>query len=1167
MRICYNKIKFALSVYVLALLAFSTFLITTVSATESTTYVCTKDNDNIAKEGATSGTFFPGSDDIAEFTDDEYDDVSVNDTQYVYDDYTSPTAQKYQYHRFKFLISEDISDIVRIDITCIGHGGMSLSWEYRGHSIWIKQGGTYVKKDSGTGNSDEILSTTYTSNFDDIITDGYLECIHRSDYKSQTIGDVSYIYTYFVEVKVTYNPSAPNNPPDTTLDNIPNPAGSSDVQQFTGTATDTDGTISSVVLTLKNNTDGSWWYGNSWTSAEVNPPLSASATDGSFNEASEEWIYNCILAGITWADGKQYTITAIAQDNDFYVDPSPATDTFTYLSPSGNSPPTAQYYSGADQIQYAGKEYSFTTRHKDIDGADEIEYTYAAIGSSKADIQFRCDPNSGSNPIVTVTYGSNYVSGVTATRSSITNGYDITWTYTIDWDWTHDDSSNIDYFACSTDYNGKGDWSSSNQNADYENEIIVKSVSFTLNDPSYSEDGDTLLTDSEWFRGGSQVKATGVISYEGALTTYPPSNACDVRLYANSLDTGKVDTSLDSNGEFDTGFYTTPTTVGVDSDFDFEIQLENIISGASEGTGGAYKSINSARDNEAPSAITNVQCRPDSFTDTGEYDDDSEIFFTWTNANDGSGSGIKTYYAEIADNTPDEDAGNDGQDTDLGPSGLVTYYVWACDNVGNYGPISSDTITIQLTDPSCLIDYSESKTTFSEGEALRILATFITVGIDMNENSIKIEIITQGNGDLVKTSMLKTDNTNWYYDWTIPEGSDEDGYFTVKIYGMDKAGREINPNPATDISKIIDNTGEVQKELIIIAPPSVIEGNFFELYVTSESIPVENVKIIFNENIYYTKSDGSAEIIAPKVDSDTYYTITAEKTDCISDSYQIQVINIIEIKYGYITGAVTDEDNNIIKNALVCIYPNGITSYKICDYTDSNGEYSIKAEENDYLAIASKEGYNSQTKNIQITEDYELIVDFIFEEKSGQQTNIKKSEQELLFDYIVEDTAEDNKAGAKINVEENEILILSEGLETNIEKQEKNSIVLKVNAPDGTSSKIIFVKVTTQTFTDIQEVDDIRVKYDGENIDRKPIDEILNDDETEPSWTVMYSVEDEDDSFYILVFVPSFSEHSINIYTVIPPVFGGIEAIFYNILFIGLLSIFIIGVTIIRIKR
>ena len=46
-------------------------------------------------------------------------------------------------------------------------------------------------------------------------------------------------------------------------------------------------------------------------------------------------------------------------------------------------------------------------------------------------------------------------------------------------------------------------------------------------------------------------------------------------------------------------------------------------------------------------APTNVQCRPDSYTDIGEYDDDSEIFLTWTNANDGSGSGIHTHYAEI----------------------------------------------------------------------------------------------------------------------------------------------------------------------------------------------------------------------------------------------------------------------------------------------------------------------------------------------------------------------------------------------------------------------------------------------------------------------------------------------------------------------------------------
>ena len=103
-------------------------------------------------------------------------------------------------------------------------------------------------------------------------------------------------------------------------------------------------------------------------------------------------------------------------------------------------------------------------------------------------------------------------------------------------------------------------------------------------------------------------------------------------------------------------------------------------------------------DNTDPGTPTNAQCRPDSYTDVGETDDDRGIFFTWTNTNDGTGSGIKTYYAEIQDTTPDEDAGMDEKDFDVSPvTGLITYYVRAVDNVGNYGNTANDTITITGT--------------------------------------------------------------------------------------------------------------------------------------------------------------------------------------------------------------------------------------------------------------------------------------------------------------------------------------------------------------------------------------------------------------------------------------------------------------------------------------
>jgi hypothetical protein len=1086
----------------------------------------------------------------------------------------------------------------------------------------------------------------------------------------------------------TFTYSDPNNPPDTTMDDIPDPADSSDVSTITGSASDTDGTISMVRLLIHNDTDLTGWTPSGWQ--DVTAYLDATPDDGSFNEANEDWTYDCSSAGVTWADGKQYTIVVLSLDDDLDFDPTPVGDTFTYsIPPPVNNAPTAQYYTGADSMQYAGKQYSFTTRHTDPDGASDIGHAYAAIGTSSTDLQFRCDPNAGSNPTVTVTYGSSYLIGgsATAARSSTTNGWDITWTYTVDWDWTHDDLNNIDYYAYTKDNDGlDSGWQQSNQNADYENDIIVKSVSFTLDDSAYSEDENTILTEDEWFRGGVQVKATGVICYEGATSTYPSNDACDVRLFANSISTSCVDTSLGNSGEFDTGFYQTTSSSGTDNDYDFKVQLENIPSGGLEGSGGADKDINSARDNQAPSVITaswsesssylhiksntlyfsdlisgtvtatlsgtstddgvglekatfstesslasspqddltpsawsgdygiamaskdtaspaivtlydkvgntvsvnfeyiedtigpntpsHVLCSPDAFGTGGEYDDDNTIYVNWSGEGD-SGSGVDDYYMEWNDNTPEEEpSGKDQKDTDNneGGDGTWKFYVRGKDNVGNWGSAAYDSITIDITNPSCIIQYDNTETIFKEGESLRIYAVFNEAGSNMDESSIKIEIDTQGNGDLGQTTMIKSDNTHWYYDWTIPTGTDENGPFTVKIYGKDNAGKTLSPNPTTDNSKQIDNSVQIPDKLSITAPSSVTEENSFQIIIKSENNPINNVKIKLNGGEYYTDINGIVILTAPTVDGDTYYTINAEKTGYNSDSVQIQVLNIV--KYGYIIGNVTDNNSKPIENALVCLLKGEDTKSYRCDYSDENGEYNITTEIGIYAAVASKEGYNSDIKTVEIIENYELVVNFRLIKNTTQESQVSSTDQEILFNYMIEDTSQEETAGAKIDVEENEIIILSEGLNANIQESElENAVTFKVNGPDGTYNKIIFVKATSKTLANVEDINSIHVRYDEEEIIRATLDSILNNaysTESEPAWAVINSVDNNNEvTYYFSILVPSFSEHTIDIYAIkpiVPEVLGGVMAVIYNIIFILLIGLLIAGITVVRIR-
>ncbi|HEC81417.1 MAG TPA: hypothetical protein ENI42_03195 [Thermoplasmatales archaeon] len=187
-----------------------------------------------------------------------------------------------------------------------------------------------------------------------------------------------------------------------------------------------------------------------------------------------------------------------------------------------------------------------------------------------------------------------------------------------------------------------------------------------IRDSAYSEDGNTDLTEGEWFRGGVGVKAAGVICYEGATTVYPPSDACDVQLWADGVDLGETydDDTLGSNGEFDTGFYQTPSTSGLDNDYDFKVTLTDFVSGASEGSGGADPDINSARDNQAPTISSpSVSESSDYIYASGTtiyYGDDmssAQSFTLQGSSSDGSGVGLdKATF-------PSNELGSPGDDT------------------------------------------------------------------------------------------------------------------------------------------------------------------------------------------------------------------------------------------------------------------------------------------------------------------------------------------------------------------------------------------------------------------------------------------------------------------------------------------------------------------------
>jgi len=144
--------------------------------------------------------------------------------------------------------------------------------------------------------------------------------------------------------------------------------------------------------------------------------------------------------------------------------------------------------------------------------------------------------------------------------------------------------------------------------------------------------------------------------------------------------------------------------------------------------------------------------------------------------------------------------------------GFYRFYSIAADNTSNVEsvPLVNDTLCgYDDQPPACTIAYNRSATYFKANDSLRIYANFNEVHSGINESSVIIAISTIGNGSLNNVSMNMIDNTHWYYDWTIPSGSDDDGLFNVSIYANDNAFNNLDLYPTTDNSKQIDNTAPV----------------------------------------------------------------------------------------------------------------------------------------------------------------------------------------------------------------------------------------------------------------------------------------------------------------------------------------------------------------------
>jgi len=183
----------------------------------------------------------------------------------------------------------------------------------------------------------------------------------------------------------------------------------------------------------------------------------------------------------------------------------------------------------------------------------------------------------------------------------------------------------------------------------------------------------------------------------------------------------------------------------------------------------------------------------------------------------------------------------------------IGYSIGPGDNTDEYPAVAPYSFLLELDSPSSVEEHEIFTITVSSD------------GFPMSD--ITVTLSTEPN----IISSIQTTNQQGIVTFTAPDVSENTPYIiSASKEGYDSINAEIT---------ILDTPLLELEELTLVSPSNVDEEESFQITVSSDSTAISDVSISFNENIYFTDTQGIAPLIAPEVEEDIIYLITASKTD------------------------------------------------------------------------------------------------------------------------------------------------------------------------------------------------------------------------------------------------------------------------------------------------
>jgi len=380
-----------------------------------------------------------------------------------------------------------------------------------------------------------------------------------------------------------------------------------------------------------------------------------------------------------------------------------------------------------------------------------------------------------------------------------------------------------------------------------------------------------------------------------------------------------------------------------------------------------------------------------------------------------------------------------------------------------------------------------------------------------------------------------------------------------------------------------------------ISVGAITEGSIFSVMITYEDPdsgkrPAKDTVVVFLGQEYQTNANGERDgwitLIAPRVEENTEYSISAIKDGYKSATKYFIVVDDSDVKFGWVYGTVLlrSGDTTIPANGAKMTVgvpmsgkasePTSIgeepeeyhevyfVSSPVYTQTDENGEFAVfSLTIGTYIVDALHTKKYSSEQIIEVKEDEGTEVNFIIdisETRLEVEKNIKTGNIGGEIIILEEDNEYDH-----------EILIYN-GVEINPIKIDKNNISIIISGDENSTGKTIAITTALDMF---DLTNDLVIKYDDELIKMADsISDVLNpnDDGIHAEYLITIGT----DGIEILISIPHFSEHEITISTSQPegPIdeivesVGGINAIMLYLSICIVASVLFIGTIYMRRK-